>query len=69
MNYMTQYCISNERIEVDDIQDVLEDILDEEFDTTCEDDSPKGSSNRITRANLKQTNFYDTNSACFLHQY
>lgn len=42
MNYMSQYCICNDRIEVEEIQEVLEDILDEEFDTVCEDDSPKG---------------------------
>lgn len=39
---MAQYCICNDHVQIEDIQDALEDIMDEEFDTVCEDDSPKG---------------------------
>ncbi|KAL1517555.1 hypothetical protein ABEB36_001305 [Hypothenemus hampei] len=41
MNYMVQYCLYEQNIEIEGIQDALEDILDEEFETICEDDSPK----------------------------
>lgn len=39
---MVQYCTSSDHIGVEDIQDALEDIMDDEFDTICEDESPKG---------------------------
>lgn len=39
---MTQYCICNDHIQIEDIQDALEEIMDQEFDTICEDESPKG---------------------------
>ncbi|XP_050301076.1 uncharacterized protein LOC126739432 [Anthonomus grandis grandis] len=41
LNYMVQYCLYEPNVEVEGIQDALEDILDEEFETVCEDDSPK----------------------------
>lgn len=41
MNYMVQYCLYEQNIEVEGIQDALEDIMDEEFETVCEDESPK----------------------------
>lgn len=40
VNNITQYCIGG--ADAEDIQDVLEDFMDEEFDTICEDESPKG---------------------------
>lgn len=42
INYMVQYCLYEPNIDVSSIEEVLEDILDEEFETICEDSSPKG---------------------------
>lgn len=42
MNYVYEYCISNESITQGEIQELLEDIMDEEFDTICEDNSAFG---------------------------
>lgn len=42
MNYMVQYCLYENDIDVYMIQKTLEDIMDEKFDTICEDESPKG---------------------------
>lgn len=39
---MVQYCLYEPNIDVSSIEEVLEDILDEEFETICEDSSPKG---------------------------
>lgn len=39
---MVQYCLYETDVDVYKIQDALEDIMDEEFETICEDDSPKG---------------------------
>lgn len=39
---MVNYCIGEPRLEKEDIEDVLEDIMDQEFNTLCEDDSVKG---------------------------
>ncbi|XP_066156767.1 pre-rRNA-processing protein TSR2 homolog [Euwallacea fornicatus] len=41
INYMVQFCLSEPHVEAEHIQMAIEDILDEEFDTVCEDDSPK----------------------------
>ncbi|CAG9770595.1 unnamed protein product [Ceutorhynchus assimilis] len=41
MNYMVQYCLHEPHVDVDKIQEALEDILDEEFETICEDESPR----------------------------
>ncbi|KAF7273521.1 hypothetical protein GWI33_013764 [Rhynchophorus ferrugineus] len=40
-NYMVQYCLYEHNVDIEGIQDALEDILDQEFETICEDDSPK----------------------------
>lgn len=42
MNYVYEYCIGNDNITQSEIQEILEDIMDEEYDTICEDDSAKG---------------------------
>ncbi|XP_073814945.1 pre-rRNA-processing protein TSR2 homolog [Musca autumnalis] len=39
MNYTYQYCIGNENITEGELQDVIEELLDQEFDTICEDGS------------------------------
>jgi len=41
MNYIVQYCLYEPNVEVEGIQEALEDIMDEEFETICEDESPK----------------------------
>lgn len=42
MNYVYEYCIGNDNVTQSEIQELLEDILDEEYDTICEDNSPVG---------------------------
>lgn len=39
--YVARYCVENVAC-VDDLTEVLEDLMDEEFDTVCHDNSPKG---------------------------
>lgn len=39
MNYTYEYCIGNQNITQGELQDVLEDLMDQEFDTICEDGS------------------------------
>jgi pre-rRNA-processing protein TSR2 len=39
MNYVTDYCIKNSELHSDEIKELLEDIMDQEFNTICEDDS------------------------------
>ncbi|XP_060535077.1 uncharacterized protein LOC132707300 isoform X2 [Cylas formicarius] len=41
LHYMVQFCLNEPNIQPEGIQEALEDILDEEFETICEDDSPK----------------------------
>lgn len=41
MNYMVQYCLYENNVQIDDISEALEDLLDEEFNTICEDNSEK----------------------------
>lgn len=39
---MTKYCLYETNLDVNGIQEALEDILDEEFETVCEDGSTEG---------------------------
>ncbi|CRK97764.1 CLUMA_CG011144, isoform A [Clunio marinus] len=39
IDYVTDCCISNTKIDEENIVDLLEDIMDEEFNTICEDNS------------------------------
>lgn len=39
--YVARYCVEN-IVDRDDLIEVLEDLMDEEFETACRDDSPKG---------------------------
>lgn len=41
VDYIVQYLTNESDIEVEDIEDVLEDIMDQEFNTLCEDNSIK----------------------------
>lgn len=36
-----QYCITESNLEIENIQDEIEEMLDQEFNTVCEDGSPK----------------------------
>lgn len=42
MNYVYEYCIGNDNVSQSEIQEILEDIMDQEFDTICEDNSAIG---------------------------
>lgn len=42
MNYVYEYCIGNENVTQSEIQEILEEIMDQEFDTICEDNSVFG---------------------------
>lgn len=37
MNYTYEYCVGNDNITQGELQDVIEDLMDQEFDTICED--------------------------------
>lgn len=41
IDYIIQYCTSENDLELEDIEDVLDDIMDQEFNTICEDNSIK----------------------------
>lgn len=45
MNYMIHYCLYEQDLDVYKIQDTLEDIMDEDFETICQDGSPEGMKN------------------------
>lgn len=49
VDYITQFCLSEQNIQVSDIREALEDIMDEEFDTICEDNSPVEIANLLHR--------------------
>lgn len=50
MDYVTDSCVlTNSKINEEDLTDLLEDILDQEFDTICEDQSTKEISNILLR--------------------
>lgn len=39
MDYTYEYCVCNENITEGELQDVIEELMDQEFDTICEDGS------------------------------
>lgn len=39
--YIARYCVENV-VDRDELIEVIEDLMDEEFETVCHDDSPKG---------------------------
>lgn len=45
MDYVTDYCCSKDRIDVYDLTAVLDDLMDEEFETLCQDNSTQGIKN------------------------
>lgn len=48
VDYIVNYLINEPNIEVEDIEDVLEDIMDQEFNTVCEDNSIKGNYSKLS---------------------
>lgn len=42
MNYVYEYCIGNDNVTQSEIQEILDEIMDQEFDTICEDNSTIG---------------------------
>ena len=45
-DYVFNYCTQNEGLHDSEVRDLLNDVIDEEFDTICEDDSVNGESIR-----------------------
>lgn len=43
INYVTCYCTENKRVDFIDLREVLEEIMDQEFQTICQDESIDGS--------------------------
>ncbi|XP_052888562.1 uncharacterized protein LOC128297048 [Anopheles moucheti] len=39
IEYVTSYCTENKHVDAIDLREVLEEIMDQEFETICEDDS------------------------------
>ncbi|XP_053659601.1 uncharacterized protein LOC128708647 [Anopheles marshallii] len=39
IEYVTSYCTENKNVDAIDLREVLEEIMDQEFETICEDDS------------------------------
>uniref|UniRef100_A0A1Y9H9I9 Pre-rRNA-processing protein TSR2 homolog n=1 Tax=Anopheles farauti TaxID=69004 RepID=A0A1Y9H9I9_9DIPT len=39
IDYVTSYCTENKKVDSIDLREVLEEIMDQEFETICEDDS------------------------------
>lgn len=42
MNYMFEYCTTNANLSQYDVQSVLEEIMDQEFEAICDDNSITG---------------------------
>ncbi|KAL7035408.1 hypothetical protein ACKWTF_008352 [Chironomus riparius] len=50
VDYVTDSCVlTNSKVSEEDLMDLLEDILDQEFDTVCQDQSTKEISNILLR--------------------
>lgn len=54
MDYVTDYCCSKNQIDVYDLTAVLDDLMDEEFETLCQDNSTQGKS-QILHTYYKKT--------------
>lgn len=42
MNYTFEFCTKNENCSQSDIQELLEDVMDQEFESICDDSSIEG---------------------------
>lgn len=42
IDYVTSYCTENKNVDAIDLREVLEEIMDQEFETICEDESTQG---------------------------
>jgi pre-rRNA-processing protein TSR2 len=49
VNYVTDCCLTNAKVDEDNLIELLEDIMDQEFDTICDDNSIKEISNLLIR--------------------
>ncbi|XP_077293683.1 pre-rRNA-processing protein TSR2 homolog [Arctopsyche grandis] len=49
MNYMTEYCCANDRLDPHDLCVVLDELMDEEFETWCQDNSTQEVANLLSR--------------------
>ncbi|KAH8363606.1 hypothetical protein KR084_012114 [Drosophila pseudotakahashii] len=59
MDYTYQYCVSNENITQGELQEVVEELMDQEFNTLCDDDSiPEICRNLLRYKLLAQQNQY-----------
>ncbi|XP_063696043.1 uncharacterized protein LOC134827373 [Culicoides brevitarsis] len=41
LDYMTDYCLNMKKLESDDVQEALDQIMDQEYDTICDDNSTR----------------------------
>uniref|UniRef100_A0AAG5D2L3 Pre-rRNA-processing protein TSR2 homolog n=1 Tax=Anopheles atroparvus TaxID=41427 RepID=A0AAG5D2L3_ANOAO len=53
IDYVTSYCTENKHVDSIDLREVLEEIMDQEFETICEDDSTHEISNILIKYLLK----------------
>ncbi|XP_017038148.1 pre-rRNA-processing protein TSR2 homolog [Drosophila kikkawai] len=59
MDYTYQYCVANENITQGELQEVLEELMDQEFNTLCDDNSiPEICRNLLRYKQLAQQNQY-----------
>ncbi|KAH8247390.1 hypothetical protein KR038_003413 [Drosophila bunnanda] len=59
MDYTYQYCVGNENITQGELQEVLEELMDQEFNTLCDDNSiPEICRNLLRYKQLAQQNQY-----------
>ncbi|XP_058116188.1 uncharacterized protein LOC131286037 [Anopheles ziemanni] len=49
IDYVTSYCTENKNVDSIDLREVLEEIMDQEFETICEDDSTHEISNLLMK--------------------
>ncbi|XP_017141143.1 pre-rRNA-processing protein TSR2 homolog [Drosophila miranda] len=59
MDYTYQYCVGNENITQGELQEVLEELMDQEFNTLCDDNSiPEICRNLLRYKQMAQQNQY-----------
>ncbi|XP_065076045.1 pre-rRNA-processing protein TSR2 homolog [Ochlerotatus camptorhynchus] len=60
INYVTCYCTENKKVDAYDLREVMEEIMDQEFQTICEDESVNEISNILIKyLNLLKENKED----------
>ncbi|BFF88748.1 uncharacterized protein DMAD_07673 [Drosophila madeirensis] len=59
MDYTYQYCVGNEKITQGELQEVIEELMDQEFNTLCDDNSiPEICRNLLRYKQMAQQNQY-----------